>query len=241
MKMKKFLVPYITDERMVYAQEYLSSLGYEITDTTDNADFILLPIPAKKYMFDGLDGKTVFYGSGDYKGLDYNKKESFLLENAYLTAEGAVALFKENYDTAIFRSKILITGYGRIAQALHKILEAMGADVTICSRSSESESRAVFSGGRHITFDELKNPSDFDAVFNTVPHIVFTKNELNSLKKGVKIFDLASFPGGVDTLCAKSTGVEIIDGRKLPSRYSKKSAGYLIGKTVHQMIKEDLS
>lgn len=241
MKLKTFAVPYITDERMIFAKEYLSSVGYEPTDKIDNADFVLLPIPVKKYMFDGLDGKTVFYGSGDYNGFDYNKKESFLLENAYLTAEGAIALYKENFDISLFRSKILITGYGRIAQALHKILEAMGADVTVCSRSSESECHAVFSGGSHICFDDLKKPMGFDAVFNTVPHIVFTKNELNSLKKETKIIDLASFPGGVDTLCAKSTGIEIIDGKKLPSRYSKKSAGYLIGKTVHQIIEEDLS
>lgn len=241
MKFKTFAVPYITDERMIYAGEYLSSLGYERTDKIDNADFVLLPIPAKKHMFDGLENKTVFYGCGEFGGYDYNKRESFLLENAYLTAEGAFCLFKENYDTALYRSKILITGYGRIAQALHKILDASGANVTICSRSAESESRAVFAGAEHIGFEELLKPSDYDAVFNTVPHIVFTKNELACLKKGIKIFDLASFPGGVDTLCAKSAGIEIIDGKKLPSRYSKKSAGYLIGKTVYKIIEEDLS
>lgn len=241
MKFKTFAVPYITDERMIYAGDYLSSLGYERTDKTDIADFVVLPIPAKKQMFDGLKNKTVFYGSGDFEGIDYNKDESFLLENAFLSAEGAFCLFKENYDTAIYGSKILITGYGRIAQALHKMLKSAGAEVTVCSRSSESESRAVFAGAKHIGFDELLTQSDYDAVFNTVPHIVFTKKELSCLKKGIKIFDLASFPGGVDTLCAKAQGIEIVDGRKLPSRYSKKSAGYLIGKTVHKIIEEDLS
>ena len=241
MKFKTFAVPYITDERMIYAGEYLASLGYERTDKIDNTDFVVLPIPTKKQMLDGLDDKTVFYASGDFDGYDYNKKESFLLENAYLTAEGAFCLFKENCDTALYRAEILITGYGRIAQALHKILDAAGANVTVCSRSAESESRAVFAGAKHIGFDELLKPSGYDAVFNTVPHIVFTKKELGCLKKGTKIFDLASFPGGVDTLCAKSEGIEIIDGRKLPSRYSKKSAGYLIGKTVHKIIEEDLS
>lgn len=240
MKLKTFAVPYITDERMIFAQEYLTSVGYEKTDKLDNADFVLLPIPAKKNMFDGLENKIVFYGYGDYNGFDYNKRESFLLENAYLTAEGAVALFKENFDIALYRSKVLIVGYGRIAQALHKILNAMGADVTICSRSSVSESICAFNSGKHLNFDELRKPLDFDVVFNTVPHLVFTKNELNLLNKKTKIIDLASFPGGVDTLYAKSMGIEIIDGKKLPSRYSKKSAGYLIGKTVHQIIKEDL-
>jgi dipicolinate synthase subunit A len=74
-----------------------------------------------------------------------------------------------------------------------------------------------------------------------VPHIIFTKAEINALDSDVTLIDLASFPGGVDTLYAKSKGINLIDGRKLPSRYSEKSAGYLISKTIHQIIKEDLS
>lgn len=241
MKLKAFAIPYITDERMLYAGEYLSQHGYEKVENIDNADFVLLPIPVKKYMFDGLDDKIVFYGAGDFNGYDYNKSELFLLENAYLTAEGAVALLKESLDTAIYGSHILITGYGRIAQALHRMLVAMGADVTVCSRSDISKAQACFAGGRLISFDDLKRPERYDAVFNTVPHIVFTKSELDALGSDTKIIDLASFPGGVDTLYAKSRGILLIDGKRLPSRYSVKSAGYLIGKTVKQIIKEDLA
>lgn len=241
MKMKTFAVADAADERLIYAAEYLESLGYEQLKDNQSADFIVLPIPVKKYMFDGLENKIVFYGCGDYKGYDYNKSEAFLLENAYLTAEGAVALYKESCDLALYDSKILITGYGRIAQALHKVLASMGAKVTICSRSRQSKTAAIFNGADHITFDDLKNNYNFDAVFNTVPHIVFTKRELDALKNTRAIFDLASFPGGVDTLYAKSKGIKLIDGRSLPARYSKKSAGILIGKTVHQIIKEDLA
>ena len=77
---------------------------------------------------------------------------------------------------------------------------------------------------------QIKN--NYDIVFNTVPHIVFTKAEIDALDSNATLIDLASFPGGVDTLYAKSKGVKLIDGRKLPSRYSEKSAGYLIGKTM---------
>lgn len=100
---------------------------------------------------------------------------------------------------------------------------------------------AKFNGAKHITFDELKNKNNFDIVFNTVPHIIFTKAELDALDSEVILIDLASFPGGVDTLYAKAKGINLIDGKRLPSRYSKKSAGFLIGKTVHQIIKEDFS
>lgn len=241
MKFKSFTMPYMTDDRLVYAKEYLLSKGYLYTDSVETADFVVLPIPAKKFMFDNLEDKAVFYGAGDYKGFDYNKIRSFLLENAFLTSEGAIALYKENSNVSIYNSKVLITGYGRIAQALHKALLAMGADVTVCSRSKESVALAKFNAANHITFDELKNKNSFDIVFNTVPHIIFTKAELDALNDDAVLIDLASFPGGVDTLYANARGIKLIDGKRLPSRYSKKSAGLLIGKTVHQIIKEDFS
>lgn len=241
MKLKTFTIPYLTDERLEYAKEYLADKGYVYVDNISSADFIILPIPAKEYMFENLEGKTVFYGMGDYKGFDYNKIRSFLLENAFLTSEGAIALYKENSNMSIYNSKVLITGYGRIAQALHKALSALGADVTVCSRSKESTVLSRFNGAKHITFDELSIKNDYDIVFNTVPHIIFTKAELYALDSDVTLIDLASFPGGVDTLYAKSKGIKLIDGKRLPSRYSKKTAGYLIGKTIHQIIKEDFS
>lgn len=241
MKLKTFCVPYIIDERMNYAAEYLESRGYRLLDCTDEADFVLLPVPAKEYMFENLEGKIIFYGAGDYRGFDYNKLESFQLENAYLTCEGAIALLKESSHRAIYGSEILITGYGRIAGALHKALAAMGAAVTVCCRSDKDKIQAGFCGAKVIGFDDLKTPSSYDVIFNTVPHPVFTKAELDAVSSDTPLIDLASFPGGVDTLYAKSRGISLIDGRKLPSRYSKRSAGELIGKTVEKIIKEDFS
>lgn len=241
MKLDTFSVPYLSDERMAFAKEYLENKGFKFSENTEDSDYVLLPIPAKKYMFDGLENKTVFYGAGNFKGYDYNKKETFLAENAYLTSEGAIALYKEISDTSIYGSKVLITGYGRIAKALHRALDSLGADVTVCSRSEESKVNALFYGAKHIKFEELKNKNNYDIVFNTVPHIVFTKSELDALNPNTVLIDLASFPGGADTLYAKSKGIKLVDGKRLPSRYSKKSAGELIGKTVCQIIKEELT
>lgn len=241
MKLKTFAVPYLTDDRMQYAKNYLEDAGYTFCEDVKSADFVVLPIPAKKSMFDGLEGKTVFYGAGDFKGFDYNKVRSFLLENAFLTSEAAIALYKENSNMSIYNSKVLITGYGRIARALHRALAAMGADVTVCSRSKESAALCVFNGAKHMGFDELSIKNNFDIVFNTVPHLVFTKAELDALDSDVILIDLASFPGGVDTLYARTKGIKLIDGRRLPLRYSKKAAGILIGKTINQLIKGDFT
>lgn len=229
------------DDRMSFAGDYLVKCGYQLVDNTDEADFVLLPIPAKDYMFENLENKTIFYGAGEHRGFDYNKLEAFLLENAYLTSEGAVALLKENTQGSIYNSQILITGYGRIAKALHKALSAMGARVTVCCRSDRDKTSAHFNGASVIGFDDLKNDNCFDYIFNTVPHLIFTKNELDKVKKGAVLIDLASFPGGVDTHYAKAKGICYVDGKKLPSRYSRLAAGELIGRTVEKIIKEDFS
>ena len=60
----------------------------------------------------------------------------------------------------------------------------------------------------------------------------------NTFKNDIIYIELASFPGGIDKHYAKIKSIDIIDGSKLPSRYSKISAGYLIGETIDKMIKE---
>ncbi len=242
MKLKKFAVPFGEDKRMEYAKEYLEKHGYQYINSTQDADFVVLPVPAKKHMFSGLDDKLVFFGMGDFiNGFDYMKYESYVLKNAFLTAEGAVTLLEENTPYSLFRSEILIIGYGRIGKALHKILRAYGANITVCSRSRESEADSVFNGARHIGFEDLRLENNADIIINTVPHMVLTKPELSVLKKDAIVLDLASFPGGVDTLCADSMGLNLLNGRAMPARYSEKTAGYLIGEAVADIIEEEFN
>lgn len=240
MQMRKFFVPYKDDKRMIYACEYLVKNG--LTETVDkaSADFVLLPVPVKKYMLEGLENNLVFYGAGDYKGYDYNKNEIFQQKNAYLTTEGAIALFKESSDISLYTANVLIVGYGRIAKALHKALNAFGSRVTVCSRSDISRVQAMANGAECIGFSDLSEKRYFDVIFNTVPNVVFTKNEIDVMDSDTAFIDLASFPGGIDSHYARHKNLNVIDGRGLPSKYSVKSAGYLIGETVMSMIKEGL-
>lgn len=240
MKLKKFAVPFAEDKRMLYAKEYLENDGFEYKNSVENADFVLLPVPAKKYMFDNLESRLVFFGSADYKnGFDYAKYESYALQNAFLTAEGAITLLEENTPYSLLNSKILIIGYGRIGKALHKLLKAYEADVTVCSRSKESAALAKLNGAKHITFNELTAPNYADIIINTVPHIVLTMPEISVMKKDAIILELASFPGGVDNLAAKSRGITVINGKSLPAKYTEKTAGYIIGHAVANIIEEE--
>ena len=242
MKLKKFIVPYMDDKRMIYAKDYLEKQGFECTEKSENADFVVLPVPAKKDMFIGFKDKIVFHGMGDYKnGFDYMKYETYVLKNAFLTSEGAVTLIEENTPYSLYRANVLIIGYGRIGKSLHSILKGYGADITVCSRSKASKDEAIFNGAKHISFEQLKEDNHADIIFNTVPHMVLTKAELSAVKNDAVILDLASFPGGVDTLVADSLGLRVLNGRRMPSRYTEKTAGYLIGEAVSDIIEEELT
>ena len=83
MKLVSFAVPYTQDKRMIYAAEYLENHGFQYTENMDNCDFVLLPVPAKREMFDRIGGKFAFYGMGKYEnGFDYMKDETYVLKNA---------------------------------------------------------------------------------------------------------------------------------------------------------------
>ena len=237
----KFFMPYAEDKRMAYAAEYLKCRGFSEVNSADEADFILLPVPTKQFMLDEFRGRLCFYAGGICEnGFDYMKNERYLLKNAFLTAEGAVSYLEENTPYSLLNLKYLIIGYGRIGRAIHRLLSTYSSDITVCSRSSESEALESFNGARHMSYDGLKQRNGFDIVINTVPHIILTKPELNALKPSCVILDLASFPGGVDNLVAKSLGITVLNGRGMPSRYTIRTAGELIGEAVTDIIEEEL-
>ncbi len=241
MKFKTFAVPYTDDIRMNFVRSYLEDNDYIFVQDVDDADFVILPVMTKPYMFRGLENKTVFHGiAKENTGYNYMENENYVLKNAILTAEGAVTYIENETDYSLNNARVLITGYGRIAKALHKILKAFGSRVTVCSRSSVSKTEALFNGAEHIDFEMLSEKSDYDIVINTVPHIVFTKAELKALNKDTLILDLASFPGGIDTLVADSLKLRQLNGRAMPSKYTAKTAGYCIAQAVIEMIEEGI-
>ena len=113
--------------------------------------------------------------------------------------------------------------------------------MTVCSRSALSKTRALFAGARHTDFSGLVQPGDYDLVYNTVPHMIFTKRELQALRRDTVLVDLASFPGGVDTLMAHTLGITVVDGRQSARPHPpRRLPGALIGETVAEMIEEGL-
>ncbi len=234
---KRFVTPDLSDERVIYAAEYLEGEGFIRVKKSENADFSLLGVNPDKALINS--NIPVFAGNVSADNVyDYTKSETFAISNAYLTAEGALALAIKESKLSLINSEIMIIGFGRIGKALQNYLKAFTSDIKVCVRRPEAAANVRALCCESLSFEDLKNKNGCDFIFNTVPHPVMNENELSSVKKDALIIDLASFPGGVDRHIAESKGIRVIFARGLPSLYSPKTAGLVVGKTVCEMIRE---
>lgn len=160
---------------------------------------------------------------------DYFDDDVLTEKNAMVTAEGALMLAMQNTERAIFGSKCLISGYGRIGQYTARIFSGLGARVTVMARRELSRIKAQLDGYSSISGDELSEQiSDFDIILNTVPATVYSERELSRMKSSQIYIELASAPFGLEKKNADKYNVEIVDGSALPSRYCPKTAGEYI-------------
>lgn len=156
-----------------------------------------------------------------------------------ITAEGAVAIAMEELPIALFGSRCLIVGHGRIARALIRILRGMGASVTVAARSYGSLAEIEAEGCRAVRTDALKTSvKAADVVINTVPARMLTEPVLSALKHDALVIDLASRPGGVDLAAAGRLGVKTIWALSLPGKTAPITAGEIILHTIENCLSE---
>ncbi|WP_178667358.1 NAD(P)-dependent oxidoreductase [uncultured Eubacterium sp.] len=217
------------DKRVSFACEYLQKHGYEKVNDVNKTDFAVAGVnpvgidecPAKRIYAGNVNGNNV---------IDYTKDETFAVENAFYTAEGAICIAVQNSSLSLINSSVLMVGYGRISKALHRLLSGYTPNITVCARNDSQQAIARMNGADAIGFDELNCRYDF--IFNTVPHPVINERELRTCNDDTLIIDLASFPGGVDMHFAGALGVNTVVARGLPSRLSPKSAGEAVAKVI---------
>lgn len=171
--------------------------------------------------------------------VDYLERDEFAILNGIPTAEGAIEIALKEKATTIWKSKCLISGFGRIAMPLSKILTSMGADVEILTHSNKSLSLASACGYKTITGNELKEHIEkYDIVFNTAPSIIFTSDVLKNAHRECLFIDLASKPGGIDFECAKFEGLQVIWALSLPGKTAPLTAGSIVKSTIINVLSE---
>ncbi len=162
---------------------------------------------------------------------DYLSDEAFALKNADATAEAAVALAIDLLPVTIRGTRILVTGGGRIARSLIRILCAMGAQVFAAARSASQRCEMSLLGATVLPLTELSRPagsqggilSTVRLVFNTIPSPVFGREELVKMPADTLIVELASSPGGFKPEAVSSSGRVIVRALSLPGKTAPES------------------
>src|SRR5690606_9899239 len=75
-------------------------------------------------------------------------------------------------------------------------------------------------------------------IFNTIPHLVLTRERLMKVNKDVVIIDLASSPGGTDFEAAREMGIKAYLELSLPGIVAPKTAGKIIYYIINNLIEK---
>lgn len=170
---------------------------------------------------------------------DFLDREELAVLNAVPTAEGAVQIAISETNETIYGQQILITGMGRIAKVLIKILTAMGAKVTAAARKYSDLAWAEIYGCTPLNISEIDGELyKFGIIFNTVPSLIFDEERLLSLKSDCLLIDLASKPGGVDFHAAEHSCVKAIHALSLPGKTAPVTAGRIIASAIYNILEE---
>ena len=120
---------------------------------------------------------------------------------------------------------VLVIGWGRIGKCLARLLQQMGAQVTVCARK-ETDRSILSALGYQTTDCQQADLSAYRVIFNTVPTMLFPHCPGNGLK-----IDLASRLG--------LGSEDVIWARGLPGKDAPGSSGLLIAQTLIPILRKE--
>jgi len=174
------------------------------------------------------------------KHVDIVEREELMVLNAVPTAEGTIHILIQELPMTLMDSRILIVGYGRIGKILAKMLHAFGTDVWVAARKYADIAWIEAQGLKPVPIHQLaRYVSDMDAIVNTAPSLVITREILEKTRSGCFLLDLASKPGGIDFIAAEELGFKVIWSLGLPGKIAPLTAGDIIRRTVYNIIEEE--
>ena len=168
--------------------------------------------------------------------LDVSLDEEFVLENARLTAVGALGRLLTEEKSAPSELSIGIIGYGRIGKRLLNYLTLLGARPTVFTANASARLELGRMGVPTAPYSALERASElleignFDVIINTAPDMLIKEGAVTALAS-TKIMELASgnnFPLGLYVTALPS----------LPARAYPKSAGKALCDSVLRMLGE---
>ncbi len=168
---------------------------------------------------------------------DYLEREELAVMNAVLTAEAAAGIAIRETEAAVFGSKVLVLGFGRIGKMTARYFSALGAQVTAAARKPSDLAwiRACGYIPADIGDEEQMRGAlgTADIILNTVPAPVLAGDAAAAVRRETLLIELASVP-----CTAPTAHFRVIKANGLPGKVSPVTAGYIIAEAVENIIDE---
>jgi dipicolinate synthase subunit A len=217
-----------------------------------NAPFNAERIPIEE-VFDGMNKSQIFIAgrispealkSASARGIrtfDILSRDEMAVLNAIPTAEGAIQLAMENTTSTLHGNPVIVLGFGRIGKFLVKMLNGVGAKVTVAARKPSDISLARGYGYNATAYDGLSEYlGAATVIFNTVPSVVLDKSNIGLINRGCLIIDLASKPFGIDSEEARKEGLNVIWGPSLPGKVAPATSAEYVRETIERILNEQV-
>lgn len=236
-----------------------------LSDMIHDSSYILAPIPlVSKGHINGCsfltcsdletylhNGQHIFCGKmpSDMKSKlterkiichDYMEDDEIAIYNSIATAEGIIADIITSYPGNLYKSRILVLGYGKCAMTLCDKLNALGCITTVCARRVSALATAHSLGNNTLILDELMQAaSDFDIIINTIPSLILTEDILKTLNKNTYLYDIASTPGGIDFKAAGELHLHATHHLSIPGKYAPLASAQALFFFIIKILKEN--
>lgn len=211
------------------------------TDNSINIYEVLELINDKSVICGGIFGADIKEQLKAHKlsYIDYFDIESFQIQNALLSAEGAIHYSKQRLEKSIHGAEIAVLGFGRIGKILSYLLRLQGAKITVCARKDSDYAWCQLIGFNGFKIKISGNMSNlnlinnkYDLIFNTIPFWIMDEDFAKSKNADTVIIDLASRPFGIDERVVSKYNLRYYRELGIPGRYAPQSAGEIIGQTI---------
>ncbi|MDE7229506.1 MAG: hypothetical protein K2N56_03420 [Oscillospiraceae bacterium] len=215
----------------IFAPALKEPLGFEIIGKFAEEGALIFAGGESKKLSD-------FCAEHKYRLENYFSHETLTLRNAALTAEAACAMLSQSTDGALLNSRVLITGYGRIARFLAARLKANGCAATVAARRAEQRETAVLDGFSAVSVEDMSETlANYDLIANTVPFALFTEKDFRLMRGDCVFIELATLPEQPVRSFADSCGIKYIYASGLPGKCSPKAAGIYIAEEITGALK----
>ena len=230
-------VPALLPDALASAQTAVINYPPRLNGTEPDFRGIAQALPESARLL--LCGPKHLDGRADGRTVDLWADEALQRDNAELTAEGAICAAMRASRRALRDTRCMVIGRGRIGRALAERLAALGARVTVASRSAEKRHRAGADGADAVDTGRIAEAlPGCGLIFNTAPATVLDAAALAFADEDAMIIDLASAPYGVDLRAAWKRGLRAWREPGLPGRYCPHSAAQALMDAIMRYEKE---